>query len=134
MDQDTIQEMVQVIAQYESNNFSAHDSKITLKEARAILKSMLVEYFHEQINGVRIAKMLHDLREEEEAKRQQMRQYQYVVHCPGDMSVGLFPFNDKITVVVESGNPGGDEGEFQQDMQQFLKDWFDTPHVEKVHE
>jgi hypothetical protein len=34
--------------------------------------------------------------------------------------------SDMVTVIVDSGNPGGDPGEFEEYMKKVLSDWFDT--------
>ena len=51
------------------------------------------------------------------------------VRYAGDSSVGIFSFNDEITLRCESGEWGGDDGEFEDAAVQFFKDWYDTPGV-----
>lgn len=54
--------------------------------------------------------------------------YQYDIDVPGEIGAGIYGFTDKITIHVESGDPGGDvEGEhsFGEFMQQALREWYD---------
>lgn len=57
------------------------------------------------------------------------REYKYIVIQPGDMSAGIYSKSDNVSVIVESGDPGGMEGEFQEWMQNAISEWFDGAHV-----
>ena len=56
----------------------------------------------------------------------------YSIDFPGDESAGMLPFCDDIEVIVESGNPGGENGEFEDFIRQALEQWYDGPWVELV--
>lgn len=53
----------------------------------------------------------------------------FKVNIPPDYSSGLNGVYDTIKVVVDSGDPGGEPGEFTEFMLGCLKDWYDTPNV-----
>ena len=52
----------------------------------------------------------------------------YVFECdaPGDASVGIRSYRDTVTVTVESGDPGGSPGEFEEYMRESLQGWIDS--------
>lgn len=50
----------------------------------------------------------------------------------GETDAGFVPFTDTVTVEVESGNPGGEPGEFTEYMRQSLQDWYGTPCVKCI--
>lgn len=62
------------------------------------------------------------------------RKYRYSIEFPGDASAGLRSFSDRITVVVDSGDPGGEEGEFVAFIKDALSEWYDGAYVEKITE
>jgi len=51
------------------------------------------------------------------------------VHFFGDEDAGMRPFSDYIIVQLESGDPGGEEGEFPSYIKNCLKDWYDGAKV-----
>ena len=55
------------------------------------------------------------------------------IYHHGEPAAGLHSYTDTVTMEVESGNPGGDEGEFERYMRECLSEWFDgarvTPNV-----
>lgn len=51
------------------------------------------------------------------------------VDSPQDLSAGFWGFTDDITVTIDSGTPGGDDGEFAKQLQQFLVEWYDGASV-----
>jgi hypothetical protein len=51
------------------------------------------------------------------------------VEGPSELAAGINGFTDKVTVVVESGDPGGEPGEFQDFIRQALIEWYDTAGV-----
>lgn len=53
------------------------------------------------------------------------KEYKFDIYFPGDMSAGLWSYSDVVAVTVDSGNPGGEEGEFEQWLVEFLGEWFD---------
>jgi hypothetical protein len=46
-----------------------------------------------------------------------------------ELAAGINGFTDKVTIVVESGDPGGEPGEFQEFMVLALNEWYDTAGV-----
>lgn len=59
------------------------------------------------------------------------------VHTHGDKSVGIFPVDDEITVTIESGDPGGDEGEFEKYLCECVSEWYgekDSVSLNPPHE
>jgi len=48
---------------------------------------------------------------------------------PGEMSAGIIGFNDTITVIVDSGDPGGEPGEFEEYIREMLNEWYDGGSV-----
>lgn len=58
----------------------------------------------------------------------------YIFECdaPGDMSVGISPYRDTITVTVDSGDPGGTDGEFAEHIQHALLEWIDGGSVKLI--
>lgn len=55
--------------------------------------------------------------------------YVFDIEVPSEYSAGIRGFTDKIVVSIESGDPGGEPGEFTQAMEQFLREWYDTQNV-----
>lgn len=49
----------------------------------------------------------------------------YEVDYPSENEAGLLGFTDKITVHIESGSMGGEEGEFERLLLEFLEEWYD---------
>ena len=47
------------------------------------------------------------------------------VNNPGEYEAGILGYSDTVTVRVESGDPGGEPGEFAECMTQALIEWFD---------
>jgi hypothetical protein len=57
---------------------------------------------------------------------------EYEIENGGEISAGLLPYSETVCVVVESGDPGGDDGEFAVFMQDCLMEWFDGSAVEII--
>lgn len=51
------------------------------------------------------------------------------VRYAGEAGAGLSPYTDSVTVEIESGEPGGEPGEFTEYMRKALEDWFDGATV-----
>lgn len=51
-----------------------------------------------------------------------------VIH-PGERGAGIRAYSDTVTVTVDSGDPGGVQDEFTEEMQKFLLQWFDGAAV-----
>jgi hypothetical protein len=60
--------------------------------------------------------------------------YKFFVYFPGEVAAGLYPFDDDVSVTLDSGNPGGEDGEFEEYMRQCLADWYDTKVIYKGKE
>lgn len=52
-----------------------------------------------------------------------------VIHH-GDALAGLRHYNDTVTVCVRSGDPGGEDGEFEEHIRQAIAEWFDGAAVQ----
>jgi hypothetical protein len=55
--------------------------------------------------------------------------YVYDVVMPSELAAGLHGYTETVTVILDSGDPGGTPGEFQLSLQQFLGEWFDGATV-----
>jgi hypothetical protein len=58
--------------------------------------------------------------------------YKYEIDSPDELDVGLHGFRDEVTVIVDSGEPGGDptgEDSFEEYMRQTLIEWYDGAKV-----
>jgi hypothetical protein len=53
----------------------------------------------------------------------------YDVDFPAELGAGIRGFTETITVEVESGDPGGEEGEFAVWMRQAINEWYDGARV-----
>jgi len=51
---------------------------------------------------------------------------------PGDSSAGIHSYSETVNISVESGDPGGEDGDFLQFMRECLSDWFDGAAVENA--
>jgi len=56
----------------------------------------------------------------------------YRIHIPPEPAAGLPGGDDEVTIIVESGNPGGEPGEFAEYMRQCLAEWCETDQVELI--
>lgn len=55
------------------------------------------------------------------------------VRHPGEPAAGFNGYTETVKVSVESGDPGGRDGEFAEHMQQALADWFCGAEVKLVN-
>lgn len=58
--------------------------------------------------------------------------YKYEIDSPDELDAGLHGFRDEVTVIVDSGEPGGDptgEDSFEEYMRQALIEWYDGAGV-----
>lgn len=60
--------------------------------------------------------------------------YKFEIEHHGEWDAGIRPYSDTVVIQVVSGDPGGDEGEFEEHMRQALKDWYDGATVETQKE
>ena len=51
------------------------------------------------------------------------------IYMPDYPVAGLLGFTERITIEVESGDPGGDNGEFAGFMRTAVEDWYDGAQV-----
>jgi len=47
----------------------------------------------------------------------------------GEIGAGILPYTDVVKIIVESGDPGGERGEFRGFMDGTLSEWFDGAEV-----
>ena len=47
----------------------------------------------------------------------------FEVEHPGELASGMRGYSEKVTVTVDSGDPGGEAGEFALHIRQALEDW-----------
>jgi len=58
----------------------------------------------------------------------------FEIDSPQELSAGLRGFTDTITITVDSGDAGGEEGEFEKYIQNALLEWYDGATVTPVFE
>jgi len=49
----------------------------------------------------------------------------YDVEWPGDPAAGIDGGYEQVTITIESGDPGGEVGEFESHMSEALAKWYD---------
>jgi len=54
----------------------------------------------------------------------------FEIDSQGEDAAGIRGFTESITLDVESGDPGGESGQFAEFMREALADWFDGATVE----
>jgi hypothetical protein len=59
-----------------------------------------------------------------------MKEIRFSITDPGESGAGLRGFTDSVTIIVESGDPGGDDGEFEQFIKDALREWYQGATVE----
>ena len=59
-----------------------------------------------------------------------MKKLIFEVSGINDPAAGVVTYGDTITVTVESGDPGGEKGEFEAEITGFLADWYDAVVVQ----
>lgn len=57
------------------------------------------------------------------------REIKYNICMPSEMDAGIRGFNDEITITIDSGDPGGEEKEFEQFMLECLREWYDGARI-----
>ncbi len=58
-----------------------------------------------------------------------MVKYKFHIYYPDESTAGLIGYSDKVTVTVDSGDPGGEYGEFEQFMSDCLSEWYEGASV-----
>jgi hypothetical protein len=56
------------------------------------------------------------------------------VEMPQELGAGLLGFTDVVTISVESGDPGGEPGEFEEFIRNALREWYDGAGIELAEE
>jgi len=69
---------------------------------------------------------LHKLGEEEEVEK---KTYKFYIENPGEEAAGIHSYSERVEVSVDSGDPGGYPGEFQDYMKNSLAEWYDGATV-----
>jgi hypothetical protein len=57
------------------------------------------------------------------------RAWTFDVMVPQESADGIRGLTDKVQIIVKSGDPGGELGEFAYFMEGCLREWFDTVEV-----
>jgi len=55
--------------------------------------------------------------------------YNFEVSHPGEPGAGIIGFTDTVTIILESGIPGGDPGDFAGHLKATLVEWYDGAKV-----
>lgn len=58
--------------------------------------------------------------------------YVYQVNHPGEPEAGKTGFTDTVTMLLESGEPGGDPSDFGEHIKLSLSEWYDGAKVTKI--
>lgn len=58
----------------------------------------------------------------------------FEVTVPSDPSAGMMGFTETVTVSLDSGDPGGEPGEFAAYLYQTLRDWYDGGRIDYIQE
>lgn len=58
--------------------------------------------------------------------------YIYKIDHPGERDAGISAFSDTVIVLLESGNPGGEPGDFSEHIKLALKTWYDGAKIAKI--
>ena len=51
------------------------------------------------------------------------------IYFPGEFAAGLNSYTETVKIAVESGDPGGEPGEFAEHVRKALAEWFDGARV-----
>ncbi len=58
-----------------------------------------------------------------------MKELYFTIVHPSETAAGLLGYSEEITIIIDSGNPGGEPGEFEAYMCGCLAEWFDGAAV-----
>lgn len=58
-----------------------------------------------------------------------VKKYKFNIVHPGEYGAGIRSYSETVEVSLESGDPGGDPGDFELFMEDCLADWFDGASV-----
>lgn len=53
----------------------------------------------------------------------------FQIHHPGELAAGIRSYTERVSITVESGDPGGIRGDFSEHIKDALADWFDGATV-----
>lgn len=53
----------------------------------------------------------------------------FEIENAGEIGAGIMSYTETVIIEVDSGNPGGEDGEFMDFMQDALTEWFDGSTV-----
>ena len=56
----------------------------------------------------------------------------FEINFPGDPSAGMHAYTEMVTILVASGQPGGEPSEFETHMREALCEWFDGATVSEL--
>jgi len=56
-------------------------------------------------------------------------QLRFNIYVPGEKAAGIIGFEDTVVVTVNSGDPGGEPGEFEEHIRGALIEWYDGGNV-----
>ena len=59
-----------------------------------------------------------------------MKTLKFFIEVPDDLAAGIVGYTEEIALRVESGNPGGEPGEFAGSIKQTLSEWYDGARVQ----
>lgn len=57
---------------------------------------------------------------------------EFDIYHPGEIDAGIHGYTDLVSIYVESGDPGGEKGEFAEFMKDALTEWFDGAGVDQT--
>ncbi len=87
----------------------------------------------ERLTGKPIAQLIADGRAINKAiyqgNKMASKKLSFSVKHPGEIDAGISGYTDTVTVDIESGDAGGDKGEFEEYMRDCLAEWFDGAAV-----
>ena len=63
-----------------------------------------------------------------------LKELKFEIYHPGEPGAGIRSYSETITMFIHSGDPGGEDGEFAEEMRKFLAEWFDSAGVSIKHE
>jgi len=58
--------------------------------------------------------------------------YKFYVEFSGEPTAGLNSFTDIVSIEIDSGDPGGVDGEFDEYIRECISEWFDGAGVEPL--
>lgn len=90
----------------------------TLNEIITVSKSQRERFYEQKLEAA-----------EARVRELESQSIRYWICMPQDYSAGIIGFDDTVTIFIESGDPGGDAGEFAQHIKDALSAWYDGAMV-----